>query len=380
MRRVKRNKKGKVLVAMSGGVDSSVVAALLKKEGYDCIGVYMNFWTDPTAFEADELAQFPQNKCCSLESANMARKIAGELDMPFYILNASTKFKKKVVDYFVDTYAVCQTPNPCVQCNKHIKFGFLLDRMKQLGADFVATGHFAQVKKKKKKGEYIYELHMGKDKVKDQSYFLYTLTQEKLQHVLFPVGGMTKEKVKKLAEKFGFKKVAKQRESQGICFFPDKKYSNFLERYFEDDVVNAGPIKTVDGLQIGTHHGLQFFTVGQRKGIDVGGEADPLYVVQLDYENNTLIVGQNKYTYQSKFTLKNLTFTEGDLDDGEYKFQLRIRYRFPPQKARVIKKGDTAEVVFDKPQRAITPGQSVVFHDKGHILGGGIVDQVVYDN
>ncbi|MBU1445923.1 tRNA 2-thiouridine(34) synthase MnmA, partial [Patescibacteria group bacterium] len=228
--RGKKKKKGKVLVAMSGGVDSSVVAALLKKDGYECIGVYMNFWTDPTAFEANQLAQFPQNKCCSLESANMARRIAGELDMPFYILNASEKFKKKVVDDFVDTYAVCQTPNPCVQCNKHIKFGFLLDRMKQLGADFVATGHFARVKKKKKKGKNVWELYMGKDEVKDQSYFLYTLTQEKLKHVLFPVGAMTKKKVKKLAEKFGFHEVAKKRESQGICFFPDKKHSDFLKR------------------------------------------------------------------------------------------------------------------------------------------------------
>lgn len=376
----KKNTKGKVIVAMSGGVDSSVVAALLKKEGYECIGVYMNFWTDPTAFEADQLAQFPQNKCCSLESANMARRIAGELDIPFYILNASEKFKKKVVDNFIDTYAVCHTPNPCVQCNKHIKFGFLLDRMKQLGADYIATGHFARVKKKKKKGKVVWELHMGKDKIKDQSYFLYTLTQEKLKHVLFPVGKMTKEKVKKLAEKFGFKKVAAQRESQGICFFPDKKYSDFLQRYFADDVINAGPIKTIDGLQIGTHHGLQLFTVGQRKGIDVGGEEEPLYVVQLDYKNNTLIVGQNKYTYQSKFTLKNLTFTEGDLEDGEYKFKLRIRYRFPPQKAVIVKKGDVIEVTFDEPQRAITPGQSVVFHERDRVIGGGIVDKVVYDN
>ncbi len=366
-------KPKKVLVAMSGGVDSSVAAALLKKKGYDLVGIYMNFWSDPTVFEDDESVNFPQNKCCSIESLNNARKIAAELDIPFYVLNVKQRFKKQIVDYFIDTYRICRTPNPCVECNRNIKFGFLLERMKQLNCDYVATGHFARIKKKKNS----YRLYMGKDKIKDQSYFLYTLTQDKLKHILFPVGSYTKTQVKKSAKKFGFLKTAEKKESQGVCFFPDKKYEDFLKRHFDEKVLNKGPIETIDGEIIGEHKGLQLFTIGQRKGIEIGGEKEPLYVVSLDHERNALIVGKNEDLYQRKFTITDLTFNQGELDEGNHKIRARIRYRFPPQKAVLTKKDNKAKIEFEKPQRAITPGQSVVFYIKKRVLGGGIIDDVM---
>jgi tRNA-specific 2-thiouridylase len=367
--------KKKVLVAMSGGVDSSVVAVLLKKKGYDCVGIYLNFWNDPTSFDEEKLSDFPQNKCCSLETANTARRIADSLGMPFYVLNVKEQFKKDVVDYFIDTYRVCHTPNPCIECNRKIKFGFLLKRMKQLGADYIATGHYARVRKRRGN----LSLYMGKDPIKDQSYFLYTLTQEQLKHVLFPVGGMNKKKVKKLAEKFGLREVEGKKESQGICFFPDKKHSDFLKRYFPEDVLKTGPIVTVDGEEIGKHEGLQFFTVGQRKGIDIGGEEKPWYTVRLDYEKNTLVVGKNEDIFQDTFYVHKLTFTEKELKDGNHTLKARIRYRFPPQKAHIKKTGDFIKIVFSKPQRAITPGQSVVFYDGKRVIGGGIISKIVYD-
>ena len=360
---------------MSGGVDSSVAAVLLKKKGYDCIGIYLNFWSDPTASEETRKSNFPQNKCCSIETANTARRIADSLGMPFYTLNVKEQFKKDVVDYFIDTYRICHTPNPCIECNRKIKFGFLLKRMKQLGADYIATGHYARIKKRKGK----LALYMGKDQVKDQSYFLYTLTQDQLKHVLFPIGNMDKKKVKKLAEKFKLHEMKGKKESQGICFFPDKKHSDFLKRYFPEGILKKGPIITTKGDVIGEHNGLQFFTVGQRKGIDIGGENEPWYVVRLDYENNALIVGKNREIFQDTFYVNKLTFTEDELKDGKYIISARIRYRFPPQKAEIEKHGDNIKITFLEPQRAITPGQSVVFYDKKRVIGGGIINKVIYN-
>jgi tRNA-specific 2-thiouridylase len=358
-------KSKKVLVAMSGGVDSSVAASILKKKGYDCTGIFLNFWSDPTIIEEER-----KNNCCSIESMNTARRVAQKLDMPFYVFNVREEFKRKVVDYFIDTYRMCMTPNPCVECNRHIKFGFMIKRMKQLGADYLATGHYARVRKKKGK----YELLAGKDKTKDQSYFLYTLTQDKLKHILFPLGGKTKDEIKKTAAKMGFYETVNKKESQGVCFFPDKSHEDFLKRHFKKTVLKKGPILTTEGDKIGDHKGLQFFTVGQRKGIEIGGEKEPWYVVRLDYDNNALIVGKNRDVYQKTFHVHKLTFVTEELPDGIHKLDTRIRYRFPPQKAEVQKKGRKAKIEFRKPQRAITPGQSVVFYKRQKVLGGGIIE------
>lgn len=362
-------KREKVLVAMSGGVDSSVSAVLLKKKGYDLIGIYLNFWSDPTVFEEQDLAKFPQNKCCSIESLNNARHIANKLDIPFYVLNVKDRFKEQIVDYFIDTYRMCKTPNPCVECNRNIKFGFLFERMKQLGASYIATGHFAQIKRKGG----LCSLYQGRDPFKDQSYFLYTLTQEKLKHIMFPVGHKTKKQVKKMARKFGMDTVAEKRESQGVCFFPDKNYTDFLKRHFPDSVLKEGLIETTDGEKIGVHKGLQMFTVGQRKGIEIGGEEKPWYVVRLDYERNVLIVGKDEHTFQDTFIVENLTFTEKELQDGIHTLSVKIRYRFPEQEAVFDKQGNKGVIKFKKPQRAVTPGQSVVFYKKKRVLGGGII-------
>lgn len=356
---------------MSGGIDSSVAAFLLKKQGYECIGIYLNFWSDPSLTVNKK--GMPENKCCSIETMNIARRIAGKLNMPFYVFNVCDRFKKQVVDYFIDTYAKCETPNPCVECNRSIKFGFLFERMKQLKADYIATGHYAKIREKKG----VYELLIGRDEIKDQTYFLYTLTQDKLKHVLFPLGDYEKKDSRKIAKKIKLEEIIEKRESQGICFFPDKKYEDFLKRYFPKDLLKQGPIETIDGKKIGTHGGLQFFTVGQRKGIEIGGEKEPLYVVKLDYKRNALIVGRNKDTFQSGFGVDQVTFTEKSFKKGEYNIHARIRYRFPPEKAMLkIKTKKTGEIYFKKPQRAITPGQSVVFYKNKKVLGGGVIKQV----
>jgi tRNA-specific 2-thiouridylase len=362
-------RKKKVIVAMSGGVDSSVAAALLVKKGYECIGIYMNFWHEAFIPTGKDVNNLPQNKCCSIESLENARRIAYKLNIPFYVLNARDKFKEKVVDYFINTYKICQTPNPCIECNRYIKFGFLFKRMKELRADYIATGHFARIKRHNG----IYDLLMAKDKLKDQSYFLYTLNQEKLKHILFPIGEMNKKKIKKIAKKFGFKNTADRKESQGICFFAEKEPTDFLKRNLPLNSIRPGPIKTTKGEIVGKHKGLQFFTVGQRKGIEIGGQKEPFYVVKLDYENNTLIVGKDHEVFRKKFNVFNLTFVHKDFTDGEHIIEARIRYRFPPKKAIFKKNGDTGEIIFQEPQRAITPGQSVVFYKGDKVLGGGII-------
>ncbi|MBU1992364.1 MAG: tRNA 2-thiouridine(34) synthase MnmA [Patescibacteria group bacterium] len=359
---VRTPKKAKIVVAMSGGIDSSVVAALLRKQGYNCVGVYMQFW-----FDGKSNAASAENKCCSRESMLRAQKIAARLGMQVCVLDVSKKFKERVVDYFIDSHKKIITPNPCVMCNKTIKFGALLDFAKSMGADYVATGHYVKVIKKGNK----YELHAGKDKDKDQSYFLYKLDQDQLKHVIFPLGNYTKDQVRRLAQKLGVKEVKKIRESQGVCFFPEKDHTPFLKRYLTKRDLKKGPIKTVDGEAIGEHEGLALYTIGQRKGIGIGGTRDPWYVAGLDAKNNTLIVGKNKDTFTQEMKIKNLSFSSGGMPQKPIKVKAKIRHRFPVKSAVLeIKKG-TGYLRFAQKQRAITPGQSVVFYEGSKVLGGG---------
>lgn len=362
---------------MSGGVDSSVAACLLKEQGYEVIGIHLRFWTDSTAFSEEENHKFPQNKCCTLEGLAKTRRVAHKLGIPFYVLNFEDAFKNDVVDYFLDGYESGATPNPCIECNRNIKFGLFLKKMKELGADYVATGHYARVIRA---GNGQFELHAAKDHTKDQSYFLYTLTQEKLKHVLFPIGGYTKKEIRELAKKFGIEEVNHQKESQNLCFFPEKTHGPFLQRHLSKKAFAPGPIKTVEGDIIGQHKGLPHYTIGQRRGLGIGGikgyehlEGEGWYVVRLDRDENALIVGQNKDLLYPGLEAHTLSFVSGEVPQKAMKVEAKIRARFPQQPAFFSVSLGRATVTFDRPQRAITPGQSVVLYQGEKILGGGII-------
>jgi tRNA-specific 2-thiouridylase len=367
------HKSQKIVVAMSGGVDSSVAAALLKKQGYECIGIHLHFWTDPTGPEVNGGdPNTPQNKCCSVESLEHARSICKKLDMPFYVINLEKKFKETIVDYFLDSYKDAKTPNPCVECNRSIKFGALLKVTKELGADKLATGHYVKVKEVEKNGKKIHELHVARDLTKDQTYFLYTLTQDKLQHLMFPLGEFTKEETYALAKEFGLTEVEKKKESQNLCFYGDKKYTDFLKRYLEERHFAPGPILTTQGEEVGTHEGLPLYTIGQRKGVG-GGHEKPMFVVNLDSQKNAVVIGPEEDLYQKEITVENLNFLDGEIPKEPLQAETRIRYRFRPQKGTLQMQGEKAVFTFDQPVRAITPGQSAVFYNGEKLIGGGII-------
>jgi len=339
----------KVIVAMSGGVDSSVVAAMLKEKGYKVVGIFMNFWKDIS------LDKNYENKCCSLESIQSARNVAQILGIPFYVLNVQDKFKKKVVDYFLDELKKGNTPNPCVVCNKEIKFKILFEKMLGLKADFIATGHYARIKN---------GLFEAKDKNKDQSYFLYRLNQRHLSKILFPLGNYTKLEVRKIAKKFKLP-VHDKKESQDICFIPANGYENFLAKMLRP---KKGLIKDSNGIILGKHKGLPFYTIGQRKGIEIGGRG-PYYVTRKDFKRNTLIIGSENQLFRQKMKLKNINWITNK-PNFPFKALVRTRYRSTPVYATINKD----RVEFEKPQRAITSGQSAVFYSKkGEVIGGGII-------
>ena len=374
--------KGKVLMALSGGVDSSVSAYLLKEQGYELIGVHLKLWFDELSPKTgNKSVVYPENKCCSVESLERARDLAKDLNIPFYIINFKNEFKDKVVDYFLETYKKGETPNPCIECNRNIKFGALFKKMKELKADFIATGHYARKKEIKRAGNTIYELLAGKDNEKDQSYFLYTLNQEKLKHTLFPVGDYTKTQVRKLAKKYGLKNLKSKEESQDICFFPERKHNEFMKRNLDRKCLKKGPIKFINGEKVGQHKGLPFYTIGQRKGLNIGGLKDPLFVVDLDIKNNTLVVGENNKLFNNKLNTKKLSFINGSFPKTPIKIKAKVRNRFKPEYAEITEINNTsAKIHFSKKVRAITKGQSVVFYGKNNtskkynkVIGGGII-------
>ena len=380
-----KEKNKKVIIAMSGGIDSSVAAALLKKSGYNIAGVFMKFWQPRIkAVPKINLRKF-ENRCCSLESEKRARAAAAELNIPLYVFNFEKEFKKKVVDYFLKKEKAGLTPNPCVVCNKEIKFGLLLEKALELDADFIATGHYARLQRyakhcgqtrlrreitnsKSQITNYRYKLLRAKDKNKDQSYFLWQLTQKQLKHVLFPVGGCAKTEVKKLAKKFKLP-ILNIPESQEVCFI-QTTVGNFLKEYFKE---KPGRIINKNGQVIGKHQGLWLYTIGQRKGIKLAG--GPYWVLNKDIKRNVLIVTKNeKDLYKKELTAKNVNWISGKAPRLPLKIKAQIRYRHKPAVA-VIKqqKNGKVEVVFSKLQRAVTPGQSIVFYIKEELLGGGII-------
>lgn len=339
----------KVIVAMSGGVDSSVTAALLKRAGFDVIGIFMKFWNPAESKN--------KNRCCTPESEKKARQVARVLDIPFYVLNLEKEFKKRIVDYFLKAEKQGITPNPCVVCNKEIKFGLLLDKALKLGADFIATGHYAVNKKGR--------VFQSKDKNKDQSYFLWKLDQECLSRVLFPIGGYTKPEIRELARKFKLP-TAEAKESQEICFISDG-INKFLKKYLK---TKPGNIVDINGNILGSHFGLWFYTIGQRKGISIASDK-PYYVLRKDIKKNELVVTQKeKDLFKKDLSLIDVNWVSAKAPKLPVILTVKVRYRSNGALAE-IKKGN--KVVFLKPQRAITPGQSAVFYNKKELLGGGVI-------
>ena len=358
---MKINRK-KVLVAMSGGVDSSVAAQLLKNQGYQVAGIFLHFWKD--SHEGKQL----ENRCCSLESLADARQVAAKVGIPLYTLDFSVPFKKAVVDNFLNEYAAGRTPNPCVVCNKQIKIGRLIKYAINLGYDYVATGHYLNIKRQGR----FFQLFKAKDDKKDQSYFLYTFTQQELKHLLFPIWNLNKIKVRQLAEKFNLL-VAHKSDSQDICFLAGA-HNDFLKKYLE---LKSGPIKLLVSKEIiGKHQGLPLYTIGQRRGIEIGGTG-PYYVAKLDYKRNILYVV--KEWNQQVLYKKELIATKVNwLNNSELKKKINceavIRYGHKAEKCVVIPVNKSkVQVKFNKPQRAITPGQSIVFYNKKQVLGGGLI-------
>lgn len=368
-----KNGKGMVIVAMSGGVDSSVAAALLQKQGFDVVGVFFHFWKEPIEIRDREGRGERENLCCSLESQEEARKVAQILKIPFYTLNVAKEFKKEVVDYFVREYKNGNTPNPCVVCNKEIKFKILLRKLQELKADYVATGHYARVAREcqmpnAKCQNFIYKLFVAKDKEKDQSYFLYNLTQKQLAKIIFPVSEMEKSEVRKIAKKYKLP-VHSKPESQDICFISDG-IGNFLKRHLK---LKSGEIVDENKKILGKHQGLPLYTLGQRKGIEIGGKG-PFFVIGKNVRKNQLIVSNGQDALFADLAVVGDVNWVSSAPKMPLKALIRTRYRNPLVYAIIKSRGKNLEVVFEKPQRAVTPGQSIVFYAKnGEVLGGGVI-------
>lgn len=346
---------------MSGGVDSSTTAALLVERGYRVIGMMMRLWSESE--EGDD--RFVSNRCCSPEAVADARGVCQTLGIPFYLLNFEAAFKQHVVDFFVDGYARGTTPNPCLECNREVKFGALLVKARALGADHLATGHYARVRQDRG----LFQLLKGVDPNKDQSYALHVLNQEQLTHAVFPLGEHTKDETRAMARRFGLR-VADKHESQDLCFIADGDYRHFLRRRIPSLLV-PGDIVDARGKVLGRHQGLAFYTIGQRKGLGIAA-GQPLYVIALDTARNTLVVGRADELGRQELVAGGVNWISGSPPDGEIEVTAKIRYRAAEAPAAVTPlAAGRARVVFHLPLRDITPGQAVVFYQDELCLGGG---------
>jgi tRNA-specific 2-thiouridylase len=350
----------KVVVALSGGVDSSVAAALLKEQGYEVIGIMLRLWNEP----GKEL----ENRCCTPDSMAIARRVAARLYIPFFVLDAKDIFYNTVVQYFINGYAQYQTPNPCLVCNQRIRWDFLLHHALSLDARFLATGHYARMRRDEL-GKI--QLLRSLDLLKDQSYVLSRLNQFQLDHSLFPIGHLSKPEVRALAKQFNLP-ASDRPESQDLCFLGNSDYREFLRR-LHPSVVNPGPIISKQGEQLGTHHGLAFYTIGQRKGLNISSPY-PLYVMEKDSLRNTLLVGQADDLGKQEPTITDVNWISGLAPELPLRAQVKIRYKARPEWAVINHSTDEKiSIYFDQPLRDITPGQAAVIYQDDICLGGGII-------
>ncbi|MFQ5862486.1 MAG: tRNA 2-thiouridine(34) synthase MnmA [Candidatus Brocadiales bacterium] len=359
--------KKRVVVAMSGGVDSSVAAYLLKEQGYDVVGLFMRMGNLSGVGTPQESRD---RSCCSLEDAHDARRVAESLDIPFYVLNFKEEFEG-LVDYFCAEYARGRTPNPCIICNQTLKFGKLLRFASYLGAHYLATGHYARLEGAE--GRYV--LKTGTDRRKDQSYVLFSLSQEQLARALFPLGEWTKEEVRRKAAELGLRTRAKP-DSQEICFVSEDGYGGLI-RERTGSTIRAGLIKDTQGRVLGSHPGIQFFTIGQRRGLGIA-MGEPYYVVDIDPVDQVVTVGMSEKTLVTTFFVKGLNWVAIERPVGEIEAGVKIRYTHRVAPAAIYPVGDDSDavrVVFDEPQKAVTPGQAAVFYRGDVVLGGGWIER-----
>lgn len=355
--------KKKVVVGMSGGVDSSVAAWLLKEQGYDVIGVTMQIWQDET-----EAAMSENGGCCGLSAVEDARRVANVLGIPYYVMNFKDEFKAQVIDYFVREYVAGRTPNPCIACNRYVKWESLLRRSLEIGADYIATGHYARVCRLEN-GRYA--LQKSATAAKDQTYALYNLTQEQLKHTLMPVGAYHKEEIREMADRLGLP-VAHKPDSQEICFIPDHDYAAFIEDYGET-VPPEGNYVSPAGEVLGRHRGITHYTIGQRKGLGLAF-GEPRFVTEIRPETNEVVLGTGEQVYANELICRDLNWMALPAPEQEIRVNAKIRYNHAGAECLVHLLPDGRALCrFPEPVRAVTPGQAVVFYDCDLVLGGGII-------
>ena len=362
----------RVVVAMSGGVDSSVVAAILKEQGYDVIGVTMQL------YDYNQVNSNKQKTCCATKDIFDASSVAEKLNIPHYVLNYETEFKEKVIDKFVNSYLDGYTPIPCVLCNQTVKFNDLYDFAKKLGAKFLATGHYV---KKIINTQGLAELHKGNDTEKDQSYFLYATTQKQLEFCEFPLGEMTKQQTREFARKYDLS-ISQKPDSQDICFVPNGDYFSVIQKYATQKIIHGDIVDIVTNQKIGTHEGIAKYTIGQRKGLGISN-SQPLFVIKLDKEKNIVYVGEMKFLYKIKFIIHSVNFlcNEDEIVNKKYTLDFKLRSIQKDSVCGIIDKlensNDEYLVTLINPTRAITPGQAAVFYNNTKLLGGGIIKKIL---
>lgn len=353
--------KKKAIIAMSGGVDSSVAAYLMTEAGYDCIGATMKL------YDNEDIGMEKEKTCCSLRDVEDAGNVARSFGMPFYVFNFTDDFQKEVIERFVNTYMEGGTPNPCIECNRYMKFQKLMQRMYELSFDYVVTGHYARVEYDPDRGRYL--LKKGVDESKDQSYVLYNLTQEQLAHTLFPLGEYHKTEIREIAEKMGFVNANKP-DSQDICFVPDGDYARFIETYCKK-TFPQGDFVNEEGTVLGTHKGIIRYTIGQRKGLGLS-LPEPLYVCEKRMDTNTVVLGKNESLFHNTLKAGDLNWIAFENITEPVRCKAKIRYKQKEADAVIQRiSDDQVKVTFDEPQRGITCGQAVVFYDGDLVLGGG---------